>query len=112
MSGFSLTVSSDLSGLERRLGSDALRRYQAALGQRVGRDSNTFVMYDTGDTSRSMGVSTAGDEVSWSTPYASAAYHSSHARTAVNPQAHTHWFDYAKSVRMQDWVDFVGGLFS
>lgn len=108
--GITITIESDLSGLERRLGDAALKRAQSAFGRRVMEDSNYFVMYDTGATSRSAAVATAGDEVSWSTPYASEAYNSGHARTVKNPNAHTHWFEYAKSVRLGEWEKYVGSL--
>lgn len=109
--GITIIVEYDLSGIERKLGDAGLRAAQSAFGRRVMEDSNYFVMYDTGATSRSAAVATAGDEVSWSTPYASEAYNSGHARTVKNPNAHPRWFEYAKSVRLGEWEKYVGSLF-
>lgn len=110
MSGLSLEVEEiDLSGIERRFSRDALSKAVGRLTLQVASDSNKYCKVDTGDTQRSMGTNVSASEgsVQWTTPYASEAYYDPRVRTEKNPNAHSQWFEHARSVHGDDWARVV-----
>lgn len=99
----SLTV--DLSGLQKKFSPAALEHAQGVFAARVGFDSNAYVKYDTGDTHDSMGAASdykKGDIV-WDTDYAAYAYYDPHVIRTHNPLATDRWFEVAKEARIGSW---------
>lgn len=103
MSSVRVEVSSDLSGLSRRVGDGRIRKAQLALAEKVGSTSNLYAPVDQGTLRGSMHVSQ--DSVTWPVPYAKRVYYIDDARIRrqKNPNAHSHWFEHAKSEHLDDW---------
>lgn len=106
----SLTV--DLSGLQKKFSPAALEHAQEVFADRVGFDSNAYVKYDSGDTFLSMGAASdykKGDIV-WDTDYAAYAYWDprvNEENKKKHPKATDKWFEVAKEARLGSWRTYA-----
>lgn len=81
----------------------------AAVAQRVVKDCDPFVPFDTGRLAGSVKVTGQGAErqVTYTAPYAKKLYEGGPGmqfNTKKHPQAGSHWFERAKSIWGDQWV--------
>lgn len=106
MSGIEVTVATDLSGLERVLGGQAVEAAQALLVQTVLDDCTRYVPVREGYLQGN--TETGEDEVRWTEEYAHHVYNLDHVISANNPDGCPQWFEYAKGLHLRDWVQVAG----
>jgi hypothetical protein len=107
MSGVRVETEIDLSGMNRRFSSASIQRAQRALSEKVGSTSNKYIPLDTGALKGSMHI--LEDSVIWGQPYAQKVYYLDDARIRKqkNADAHSHWFEHAKSEHVKEWQKAV-----
>lgn len=108
MSGVDVTVTTDLSGIEAVLSGSAVQAAQALLVQTVLDDCATYVPYREGYLEGN--TETSEDEIKWTEEYAHRVYNldESSIHTDKKGTARPQWFEYAKSVHLDDWVQVAG----
>lgn len=104
-------VNINLSGMNARLSRGQLDKAQLILTERAAQDSNQYTPRDTGHLQDdTLHIATrSADEFYWSAPYAKRVYYlgQQSIHTEKNPQARSHWFDFAKSQHLGDWKKAV-----
>lgn len=106
MSGIEVTVETDLSGIERMLGDEAVRSAQALLVQTVLDDCTRYVPVRKGYLQGN--TETTEDSITWTEEYAHYVYNLDHVISANNPGGQPQWFEHAKRLHLRDWVQVAG----
>lgn len=88
--------------------STKVKRATYLLAERVKDDGNIFIPLDTG-LLRSTGRVEEDNAVTWNTEYAQRVYYPERAgitiHTEKNPNATGHWFEVAKSLKLDSWIE-------
>lgn len=102
---FDCEVEIDISALEARFSAKAIADAQALLVSDIAEDMNVYCMRDSGYLQEHMQTATDAREalIIWDAPYAKYAYNADTAKTDKNPNAHTHWAEFAKHQHLEEW---------
>ena len=106
MSGVEVAVSTDLSSLEAVLSGSAVEAAQTLLVQTVLDDCTRYVPVREGYLQGN--TETSEDSITWTEEYAHHVYNLDHVISANNPDGHPQWFEYAKGVHLDNWVQVAG----
>lgn len=103
-----IELNMDALGVKSRIGGE-MKKAQRWLDNEVAKDCEPYVPYDTGALTRSVYPSAARGEgqLVYNTPYARNVYYAvgAHFKKSTHPQACAQWFEKAKAVRKEHWVD-------
>lgn len=112
MSEMTISVSTDFSNLEARLGDAALEKMQTVFAQKVLADMNKHCPEDSGALKASALIASrpeTGDLV-WNTPYAKHVHELDRVYTVINADAVPHWTASAKELYGREWLELAGEL--
>lgn len=80
---------------------------QAAVTVKAFADCCKYCKLDTGRLMRSGRFNILNGELSWNTPYASAAYYTGRADVSKNPNASLMWAHKASSIHRDEWKKLI-----
>lgn len=109
-----VNVKVDLSGLDRKLGGQALQRAQYVLANQAMADMDQFVPYKQGHLAGSAHISDNKQTIIYDVPYAKAQFYGMingspvvNYTTSEHPQATKRWDLKAKSLYGDAWANKV-----
>lgn len=102
-------VSVDLTGVKKTFSAENLEKAQELFAERVAFDTNQYCPRDEGTLHDSQPISSdyKKGQLIWDTPYAQERYNADSVRDVLNPDAHPHWAEYAKSQHLDSWKKFA-----
>lgn len=110
MIDFNVNVKIDENKIGKRI-DRAIDKAQFALDNQILKDSNYFIPFDRGDLlDSSITHSEIGQgQLVWLTPYARRLYYNPQYNfsTDRNPNAGGLWFERAKSLHSDEWIELV-----
>jgi hypothetical protein len=102
-----VTVYLNKAGIKKDAG-QRLKRAQIALDQQIAKDSNYYAPEDKGDLKDSvyLGSVMGSGLLTWAVEKARRLYHGIGFNFSKdkNPNARAEWFEWAKKIRMNEWV--------
>lgn len=104
-------VEFDTSKCARRL-EGVISKRQIILDQQVADDSNYYAPEAEGDLKGSVYLSSkmGTGKLVWGVSYGKEQYYEKPNKSKdKNPNARGHWFDFAKSVRLKEWLRIANG---
>ena len=89
-----------------------ISKRQIILDQQVADDSNYYAPESEGDLKDSVNLSSkmGTGKLVWGVSYGKEQYYKKPNKSKdKNPNARGHWFDFAKSVRLKEWLRIANG---